>query len=464
MPVKQDKAYSSEAGLYDSFEHRGKWWLPDTPDDRVHGTVAYSPAQRITLRLDGKFQRPELQNILFSRPFKTECILGQTAEEEFVTLQRVFASRVARTDTFTANTLVTGGRFSSASDLLISGALIGYTNLDEWAAVRMLQMEKGVTPDRYHVIVPTSATDLFAVRDRALFQELTLFTAVGASWERASFSAQMEAFFDCNFEHPIGLRQTQSIVVQLGNLLSILQGETACATHVRLKIPAPDNPHRIANVFWVPRTVEPPIVSNGEMNLSFRELANHSDHLFGSWFTNETLFNPVYDLLVGTYGRQSERTKFRALAQALESFHRGAYGGVYVSVDEYEPIRETLCSAIPPGIDKDFQDRLKAAVKYGYQYSLRTRLKLLLQKLRDQTKEALLGEKPQTFIDLTVRVRNYLTHFDEAEKPAVVDDTTHMYNLNQRLRALLIVLLLTYLGVPEEKIANGVVSHLNLAR
>jgi hypothetical protein len=260
--VKRDSVYSSEVGLFDSFELRGKWWLPDAPDDRVHGTVTYSPSQRITLRLDGKFQRPELQNVLMMEPFKVECILGESVEEEFVTLHRVFASRVSRTNNFTANTLIAGERFSRASDFLVSGALIGYTNLEEWTAVRMLKMEKGANADAYQVAIPTSTADLFVVRDRAPFQELTLFTEVASSFVGAGFSAQMRASFDCTFERPIGLREAQGIVGQLGNLLSVLQGDATYATRVRLKIPRPDDPLRTTNVFWVPRTVEPPIISH----------------------------------------------------------------------------------------------------------------------------------------------------------------------------------------------------------
>jgi hypothetical protein len=61
-----DPVYSSEVGLFDSFELRGKWWLPDAPDDRVHGTVTYSPAQRIKLRLDGKVSAPGVAQHLCS--------------------------------------------------------------------------------------------------------------------------------------------------------------------------------------------------------------------------------------------------------------------------------------------------------------------------------------------------------------------------------------------------------------
>jgi hypothetical protein len=119
---------------------------------------------------------------------------------------------------------------------------------------------------------------------------------------------------------------------------------------------------------------------------------------------------------------------------------------------------------IPPSLDQEFQERLKSAVRYGYQFSLRTRLKSLFAKLSDKTKEAVVREKRQTFINDTVRVRNYLTHFDETDRPDIVDNVQGIYNLNQRLRALLVVLLLTYLGVPEEVVRDGVVSNLRLAR
>lgn len=52
----------------------------------------------------------------------------------------------------------------------------------------------------------------------------------------------------------------------------------------------------------------------------------------------------------------------------------------------------------------------------------------------------------------------------EAETHAIIDDLVGMYNMNQRIRGLLTVLLLAYLGVPESKAANGVDSHLSFAR
>jgi hypothetical protein len=457
--------YSSEVGLFDSFELRGKWWLPNAPEDRVHGTLSYLPAQRIELRLDGKFQDPKLQNIFLLEPFKAECILGETVEEEFVTLYRVFASRVSRTDTFIADALLTGERFSSASDLSISGALLDYTNLEEWASIRLLKAEEGATADSYRVAIPVSAINLFKVQDAGPFKKLELMAGVQSSFVGGNFSAQLRTFFDCDFQTPVSLRDAEGILYKMGNFLSVLQGETTYVKKVRVRVFRSNDSCRTANWFRTPRVKEPPILFSYDMNLSLRELGTeNATCLFSEWFTNATLLDSVYDLLVGTYGRQSERTKFRALAQALEAFHRAVQGGVYLSKESYEPIRKGLCAAIPAGLEPDFQERLKGSIKHGYQYSLRTRLKALLGKLNNRTKEAVMREKTSTFINLVISVRNYLTHFDETEKPAIVKDAQGMYNLNQRLRALLIVLLLAFLGVPEDKVTDGVVSHLNLAR
>jgi len=62
-----------------------------------------------------------------------------------------------------------------------------------------------------------------------------------------------------------------------------------------------------------------------------------------------------------------------------------------------------------------------------------------------------------------VKIRNYLTHYDETNRPSILDDIVKMYNLNRRLRALLIVLLLKYQSVPEDKAAAGVGARLDLA-
>ena len=457
------KLYSDNIDTFDSFELHGKWWLPDAPHDRIHGTLTFFSSQRVELRLDGKFQHPNLDDML-QGPFKTECILGETIEEEFVTVHNAFASRVGKTQTFVADSLFAGTRFNKASDLAISGALVEYTNLDEWASVSLIKTVPGTAPHSFQVVLPTNSQSLLVMQNVPPFMSLELRAAVRTSSRIGSFSAEEHAFFDCVFEKPLTLREVDTILLRLGNLLSVLQGDGTYVKKVRLRIVAPKNGDSVTEWFRPSRLTAPVVVSRHDMNLPLHELsAAVAVNLFAAWFASASLLDSVYDLVVGTYGGQSERTKFRALAQAVEAFHRAVYGGTYTDEEFYQPIRKAICAAIPTNLDADFQQRLESAIKYGYQFSLRTRLKKLLETVSEATKDAVIREKTSTFIGILVAVRNYLTHFDDKEKPSIVDTSGDMYNLNQRLGALMIVLLLTHCGVPEDKATKGIVAHLRLA-
>jgi hypothetical protein len=460
--------YSDTSTLLDNFELRGKWWLPDKPLDRVHGTLAYSP-QGIRLQLDGKFDRPEFRHPLVAmRVPKPECILGETVNGERCTLYKTFASQIAATNTLVvlvANALVVGEHFNSSSDLGISGALLHFINLEEWTSFQPWQQEKGADSGHFRVVLPTDSKRMFTIPETPRFRELALVVGVQSSLSALAFNARTRAHFDCEFRDPVQLREVQGMVGQLANLLSLLQGEPTHAKQIRLKINDPGQARRTANLFYVHRAREPRVIDSHEMKLPFTKLAGDTEALFRSWFTNERALEPVYDLLVGTIynSQQSVYTTFLTLAHAVESFHRRVCGGAYTSESNYEPIRNSLWAAIPPDLADDFQGRLKNAVKYGYQYSLRTRLRGLLKTLDERTIEAIVREKPQGFISLVVAVRNYLTHYDEGDKPTIVDDPVGVHNLNERLRGLLTVLLLTHLGVPEKKASDAIVSHMDLA-
>jgi len=60
-----------------------------------------------------------------------------------------------------------------------------------------------------------------------------------------------------------------------------------------------------------------------------------------------------------------------------------------------------------------------------------------------------------------VGIRNYLTHY-EGEKPLILESTVEMYNLNRRMTALLMLLILKYLGLPENFVFVPIVGHLRL--
>lgn len=142
--------------------------------------------------------------------------------------------------------------------------------------------------------------------------------------------------------------------------------------------------------------------------------------------------------------------EFLSLMQALEGLHRAIMGGSYLSKDDYEPIRERLCHAIPPSVTPDHRQALKSKIQYGYEFSLRKRLDALAGRLGQELREHILG--PDSSVPgIWVVTRNYYTHWDEAERVGVLD-SVEMHRAGVRMKHLLRSLYLDFLGVPQPAI------------
>jgi hypothetical protein len=98
------------------------------------------------------------------------------------------------------------------------------------------------------------------------------------------------------------------------------------------------------------------------------------------------------------------------------------------------------------------KQRLSDYLNYGNEFSLRKRLKQLLNGLREATRKKI-TPKEEGFVDSVVCTRNYLTHYNEELKDKATTDLESQFNLNGKLRALISILLLREAGLSEDVIA-----------
>jgi hypothetical protein len=122
--------------------------------------------------------------------------------------------------------------------------------------------------------------------------------------------------------------------------------------------------------------------------------------------------------------------------------------------DEYQPVFETLVNHIPKELDSSHKQSLKGRIKYGYQFSLAKRLKLLLDDvLKDhEWFSDLIIEDRKKFIRKIKSTRNYLTHFEEDDEEKPIKDLQELYAFATRMRWLLRVCFLIELGMSSETI------------
>lgn len=234
----------------------------------------------------------------------------------------------------------------------------------------------------------------------------------------------------------------------------MLVGEPSYVKKLRLY----DSDKRCTDVFF-PSTIRvEKKIDFAEMCFPLLEISSAIEMLAENWFRSLQLLEPVYDLLFGTlFGRDTfVRTKFLNLTQALESFHRRTQDATYITPDDYSNVLATLIAAVPSGVPDPLKGRLSESLRYANGYSLRKRLKQLLGTLDPRTVQSLkISDVPGT-AELIVKTRNYLTHFDEKSRTQLVDNIVGMHYMNERLTALLFILILKRLGLDEDKAAGGV--------
>jgi len=95
----------------------------------------------------------------------------------------------------------------------------------------------------------------------------------------------------------------------------------------------------------------------------------------------------------------------------------------------------------------DFRNSLRKKLEYGYEYSLRTRLKELLNEYGSEFLGLFVNKKKPEFINDVVSTRNWLTHFDENDREEAVTDNEELAYISGRLEILLTILLLNYIGI-----------------
>lgn len=184
-------------------------------------------------------------------------------------------------------------------------------------------------------------------------------------------------------------------------------------------------------------------------------LDNNINNIVQKWFEKADILEPAVKLYFALLSTPKLHTEFKIVnyLQALEALHRLAFGGVYVSEEDYEPIYQDLIAKIPNNLDRDHRNALKNRIKYGYQFSQRKRIKELLEEVWEGCLDNFIDNKK--FISKVVDIRNELTHWDKTSTYQAVAGEELFY-MAERLKVLLLTHILLQLDIPREVVYKSV--------
>lgn len=459
--------------LLENFEIKGFWWLPENQNKKIPGILKFSAGKKICLNLMGSFheslidwikiiQCPDI--ILGESEVGTRITLLQTSEIKMKAVSSALSNK--QLSSFDCKNILIGAYFSKVDDIKFKNMKVDLTYLTDWLNPLPFKCEPNFSSCKY--VAPENHT----MKLENIDTNLSIVCSARGSISFDTVFMGIESFFIIEPMESKDLNWFNNFLKNLGNFLTLIIGSPVYPRKIRAKS---SHDEHIELYFVVQDPVFREKLHFSQMMIPYNDIKDYLDIVLDNWFKEFDVLGPIYELFLGTYyeaHRLYPHFYFLSLIQGIEGFHRLIYGdeGKYLSDDDYEPIRNTLIKAIPvvlhPQVDfwsfsvpdpngyplnkkypEGFREALKIRIKYGNEYSLRKRFKLLFDKFWESM-DGKLDKNRNKFTEDIVLTRNYLTHYvkDSKNKGRILEGD-NLISSNVVLKSFLLTALLIHIGI-----------------
>lgn len=452
-------------GQPDDFEYKGIWWLPDKPQNKIPGVLTRR-RHKTSLELFGG----EGYTLPFERVFpgtvpllhghiETDdaCTLYEVAETQRPTMSGGFRRSIVQS----AWSFI-GVHFPSPDAIRFSSLDLSFIGLEHWMFDKpIIENEQLRENDRF---VGFRSTFRFETPEFIPIPALGCISfsfATSHSQRLTEVGYTSVPYVTLSFNEPKDLQTCYQLMRDCRSLLTLLAGGALPLTHFRGSADTVGYGARV-QIFYQDMIIQPSEpIHRVDIPLPLSAVKERMADIVPLWFQKCVSLRTVLNLFVGTYYNQTMfvESQFLSLTQALELYSRLIEAGKYVPEPEYDGIRKAIEVAIREVTRCGLRDALCKRLKYGNEYSLRKRIRGILQGLESDTLAMICGNA-KSYTKRIVDTRNYLTHYGSDPDSEPWYDPSEQFFAVQSLQVLLMILVLRDVGVPEQTIREGL-SHSN---
>ncbi len=453
----------------ESFKLEGTWWLPDSPDNRISGTLRYDPKEGAHLELIGSFSLDIGLRSQSKVPNQT-IILGSSVNGKAITLYKCYEKSFKINfpglprSVFFANVIFIGYHFDTEEKILFDEIAISFSDLSSWVSISGFKNEVESFPDigkhKLSFIYETPkdiSLELGDTEIRITFRldvQAHRFSAINLTQKvfivfKPTSAIDFLTYFDGMVK---GFRDFLSFALGRATYFDDVIGKS------KLNMTKLDDGKIVQNEIRIylrstSLTESSRTFDAMDMMFTYNDVADELGICLRNWFQKYPTLGPTYGLFLGSLYNPSIYLdhEFLSLAQALESYHRRTLGGKYISDETYLPQYNAFLDAIDSRTGPDFKESLKGKLTYLNEYSLSKRMKDLRIIFNEYISVILKPDDP--FIADICNTRNYLTHYDE-RLSSLAKSGEDLYWLVEKMRAMLSICLLAEIEMPPDKIKS----------
>ncbi|WP_343077449.1 HEPN domain-containing protein [Pseudomonas sp.] len=416
----------------------GYFWIPNLPNDKVPGTLTIGQGGLIELELVGGFADANRMGGQeeFSR------LLGSIEKEAYVTLEDCFY--IARNVSFGGISksrlrvgMVFGGvQYSHLEKPTFNSLSFSTDLLDEWVGISGIKADSNLLGKSTIEYLPPKPIP-FSLPNGMNMEIAFHYSLPGTGYITEAVIRQ-KTFIKLSSSEELPLEVFLNVAKRLNNFLCFAVDQTLSLKDVTATSPRilynPDEPKYLLpiKIYYpsLPHSEKQPRSHWRSMLFSYRIIKDNADEVLNKWFTTYELIEPAINLYFSTKagGHTYLESKFLALAQGLETYHRRTSDEALMSDDAYNSLVQQILGNCPEGHEEWLEGRLSQGNSLSFYQRLVKIIRPFGVYFGNSSARSSLARK----ISLT---RNYLTHYNkDLEADAASGD--QLYELCNKMEAL----------------------------
>ncbi|HEM7507748.1 TPA: hypothetical protein U2J54_000722 [Providencia rettgeri] len=404
--------------IQEEYKKSGYFWLPEQEDKKIPGIITISDGGKIELEIIGHFDE---EKAFFYDNKHIERIIGHIEKDSLVTLDRClyskknFAFGGISKSTILVQRLLSGAAWEKNEAITFNTFSFAVDCLDEWVGLSGIAVEHD-WENHIAQISYKRPEDISITLDNGMTLEICFtYTTPGYPITKNAEITQ-QAYFNLVSEKLRDLNEFTSIAYKITNLMcfaidDIVTMKNVSATSSEIERDVADDKYPTTiKIYYqsIPHVEKEPNKHWREMLFRYATIKDNTQQVFNNWINAYEYLSPPFSLYFSTKAGAQKYldSKFLALAQGLETYHRRTSDEKLMENDAFESLVSTILKSCPA----EHADWLQGRLMHGNEINLGKRLKRIIEPFKEHLGSS---KERSKLLRQIVNTRNYLTHYNE---------------------------------------------------
>lgn len=453
--------------MTEDFKIIGEWFLPSSPEKRVHGTLDFSRNEGAKLEIYGSLTSDHF----FPEFADQKIILGLSSKSKQITLYKCHMTKSG------GATLVQGGESGKSSviysimylfigmhidnedDLVFNRISSEIFNLDEWLGISGFVNSKHDFEKikRHEISVDYKLPESIDFKIDKDCKGKFNFVANTPTLSRYQKSVNIKQRVQYQVESNVAkkVEELLAYIFSFQNFLILALYRSTYPLSITLYGDKHKEDYGDGKSFQKPielyfsssniKVNEKPRFDL-EMIFCYRHIEKKFPTIIKQWYSKHELLEPAFNLLFEQFfnGNRFSENAFLNLAQSAETFHARINNHTKIPREEYKIMKEEIMKVAPLKYHKWLKDQFN----FGNNLNLHTRLTEITDKYSNDILDKIIPDK-SLFVKQVKHSRNYYTHYSSDGKKKALKGSDLFY-LSERLKILLVCSFLTEVGFEKD--------------